>query len=113
MLYQPCMSLYCLFYALRLYANVALCRGGAAMLQEPLNQGNIIAAVGVDLCCIPLPETMGGYALIAQIVAHKGKLFLDGPFCDGEKGLCASNRITQSVVFQILLDDKGDCENPL
>ena len=56
---------------------------------------------------------MGADALIAQIVAHNGKLLLDCPLGDGEKELGASDGITQSVVLQILLDDEGDGEDPL
>ena len=56
---------------------------------------------------------MGADTLIPQVVAHKMELLLDCPLGDGEKKLSASDAIAQSVVLQILLDDEGDCENPL
>lgn len=72
-----------------------------------------MAIVFVYLCGIPFAEAVGADTLIAKIVAHKGKLFLDCPFGDREQGFGASNGIAQNVVFQILADDKGDCENAL
>ena len=58
------MILDCLFYALRLNADVTLRSGGAGVLQEALHQGDVIAAVLVDLSRIPLPEAVGADALI-------------------------------------------------
>ena len=47
-----------LFDPLRLNANVPLRSGGAAVLQQPLNQDDVIAIGLVDLCGIPFTETV-------------------------------------------------------
>ena len=47
-----------------------------AMLQEPLDKGNVIAVLLVYLCGIPFPKAVGADTLM---VAYKGKLFLYGP----------------------------------
>jgi hypothetical protein len=39
------MPLYRLFNPLRLYTNISLRGGGAAVLQEPLDKGDVIAVV--------------------------------------------------------------------
>ena len=43
------MILNCLLNSLRLYADVPLCGGCAAVLQEPLDKGDVIAVRLVDL----------------------------------------------------------------
>ncbi len=53
------MSLNRLFDPLWLNAYVALRDGGGAMLQKPLDQGNVIAIVLVDLCSVPFAEAVG------------------------------------------------------
>ena len=68
-----------LFYPLWLNADIMLCDGNAAVLQEPLYYGNIIAVVFVNLCRIPLPERMCADALIAEIITDNGKLLLYRP----------------------------------
>ena len=107
------MTLNGLFYSLRLHANISLCHGGAAVLQKPLHKGNIIAIGLVYLCGIPLAETVGADTLIAQIIADDLQLLLDGSLCQRENAFFAADAISQTVVFNILLNDKRDCENPL
>ena len=48
----------CCLYLSWLDANIALCYGGATMLQEMLHKSDIIAAVAVDLCGVEFAETM-------------------------------------------------------
>ena len=80
------MILYRLFDSLWLNADVTLCGGGTAVLQELLDKGNVISAVLVNLCGIPLSEAMGADTLIAQIVTDDVKLLLDSSLSDREDG---------------------------
>ena len=59
------MSFDCLLYPLRLNPYIPLRHGGGAVLQEPLDKGDIESAVFVNLRCIPLAEAVGADALIA------------------------------------------------
>ena len=47
------------FNSLRLNPIIPLYDGGGAMLQKPLDQGNVIAIVLVDLCSVPFAEAVG------------------------------------------------------
>ena len=75
-----------------------------------LDKGNIIAAVLVNLRGIPLSEAVGADALIAQIIADKAKLLLYGSLADGEDQIAPAYLMAQTVVFNILLNDKRDGE---
>ena len=72
---------------LRLNADVSLGHGGGAVLQEPLDKGNVIAVVLVDLRRVPLAEAVRADALIAQIVTDASKNLLHFPCRDGEDQL--------------------------
>ena len=104
------MSLNSLLDALRFDANVALCGGGAGVLQQPLHQGDVISAVLVNLGGIPLPEAVSADALIAKVVTDNVKLLLDGPLCHGEDGCGALDTMPQTVVLDVLLDYKRNGE---
>ena len=52
------MSLNGRFNPLRLNANVTLGDGGGAVLQKPLDKGNVVAVGLVDFRSIPLAETV-------------------------------------------------------
>ena len=54
------------------------------MLQEPLDESNVVPAGFVNLCGVPLAETVGADALKAQVVADDGELLLNCAFSDGE-----------------------------
>jgi len=60
-----------LFYPLRLDADVALCDGGGAVLQKPLNKGNVEAVVLVNLRRIPFAEAVSADALILDKLQRK------------------------------------------
>lgn len=112
-LQKPRVPLYCLFYALRLNADVSLCHACAGMLQKTLDKGNVKAVVAVDFCCKVFPKAMGADPLKAQVIAHKGKLLLNGSFGQRKDALIASDPVPQTVVFQILQNHDGNGENPL
>lgn len=112
-LYQHRMLLNGLFNPLRLNADIALRGGGTAVLQESLNQDDVIAIGLVNLGSIPLAEAMGTDALIAQVVADDPQLLLDHSLRDGEHNLCASNPVTQAIIFDVLVEYQGDGEDPL
>lgn len=59
------------FELLLLDADIALGDGGAAVLQELLHQGHIIAVGLVDLGCEKFPKAVGADALEAEEVADK------------------------------------------
>lgn len=107
------MCLYCLFNTSWLNANVALGDACAAVLQKALNKGNVITAVLVNLRCVPLAEAVCADPLKAQVIAHKGKLLLNGSFGQRKDALIASDPVPQTVVFQILQNHDGNGENPL
>jgi len=106
------MLLYGIFYALRFDANVPLCGGGAAMLQQSLNQDNIIAIGLVDLCGIPFSEAVGADILIAQIIADDPKLLLDRALRDWKDDVRSSDTVAQAVVLDVLVEHQRDGENP-
>ena len=58
------MSFNRLLYPLRLNADISLCYLRAVVLQEPLDQGNVIAIVFVDFCRVPFSETVCADSLI-------------------------------------------------
>ena len=98
------MILNCLLNSLRLNADVALRGGGAAMLQQPLHQGYIVAVIFVNLRCVPLAETVGAYIRVAQVIADDGQLLLDRPFRNGKDPIRAPDAVAQTVVLNVLLD---------
>ena len=67
-LYQVSMSLNGFFNSLWLSAYVPLRYCCRAVLQKPLDRGDIIEVVLVYLCGIPFSKDVGAYALIAQLV---------------------------------------------
>ena len=74
------MVLNCLFNSLWLDADVTLCGGGTAVLQEPLDKGDVIAVRLVDFCCVPLAKTVGADSLETQIVTDDCQLLLNCSF---------------------------------
>ncbi len=104
LLYQPRVSFYRLFDALRFNADVALRHACAAVLQKALHKGNVITAILVNFCCIPLAEAVGANPLKAQIVTHKGKLFLYRPFGQGKNAVIATDPIAQALDGMINTD---------
>ena len=69
-----------LFNSLWLDADVTLRGGCAAVLQESLDKGDVIAICLVDLRCVPLAKTVGADSLETQIVADNRQLFLNCSF---------------------------------
>ena len=106
------MILYRLFDPLRLYADVPLRGGCAAVLQQSLHQGNIEAIGIVDFCCVPLAKAVGADSLEAQVIADNLQLLLHCPFCDGEHQLHVPYMVAQTVVLNILVYDHGNSEHP-
>lgn len=112
-LYQLRMSLYRPLYSLWLNPNVSLRNGGGAVLQEPLDKGNIIPILEINFCRIPLPETMRADPLIAQVVTDAGKDLLHFPCRDGEQQGGPSDPVTQAVVLHVLINHKGNGKDTL
>lgn len=69
-----------LFDSLWLDANITLCGGGTAVLQEPLDKGDVITVGLVDFCCVPFAKTVGADSLETQIVIDNRQLFLNCSF---------------------------------
>lgn len=105
------MALYGCLDPLRLNADISLCRSGGAVLQKPLHQGNVITTVFVNLRSVPFAEAVSADALKAQIVADDFQLLLDGSFGQRKNQLVAAEAVPQAIVFDVLLDHQGDCEN--
>ena len=51
--------------------DVTLSHGGAAVLEELLDQGHVIAVCLVDLSCEKFPKAVGADALEAEEIADK------------------------------------------
>ena len=65
------------FEFLLLDPDVTLGDGGAAVLQELLHQGHIIAIGLVDLGCEEFPEAVGADALVPEEIADKFQMLLN------------------------------------
>ena len=100
-----------LLYSLWLDADVTLRGGGTAVLQKPLHQGDVIAVGLVDLRCIPFAKTVGADAIVTQIVADNPQLFLNCSFCNWENGFRFGDAVSQTVILNLLLNDKGNCKD--
>ena len=101
-----------LLNSLRLNANVMLCCGGAAVLQEALNQCNVITIGFVNLSGIPFAEAVRTDTLITQVVTDDSKLLLNGSCRDGKDQVIASNTIAQAVIFNVLCYDQRNGKHP-
>ena len=101
-----------LLYPLWLNADIPLCGGGAAVLQQPLHKGDIVTVILVNLRCVPLAEAVRADTVIAQMVTDKLKLPLYGSLCDGEYPGCAADLVTQAVILNILRYDERDSKHP-
>lgn len=107
------MALNRLLDPLRLDADVALGDGGGAVLQEPLDEGDVVAVVLVDLCGVPFAEAVGADAFVAQIVTDDGELLLDRSGGHREDQVIAAYSVAQTIVFDVLLDDQRDSKDTL
>ena len=99
------------FDPLRFDADVTLSNGGGTVLQEPLDKGDVIPAGFVNLCGVPLAETVGADALKPQVVTNDGKLFLNCAFCDGEDEVFFADAVSQTVILDVLSNDQGNSED--
>lgn len=105
------MLLYGLLDSLWLNADVTLCGGGTAMLQQSLHQSDVISAILVDLRGIPLSKTVGTDAVVTQVVADDAQLFLNGSFCNREDDICRLDLVAKAVVLNVLLDHQRNGEH--
>lgn len=67
----------------------------------------------VNLTRIPFPERMRADSLIAKIFADNGKLLLYGSGGNGKNMVIAANSVAQTIIFNILLNNKGNSKNTL
>ena len=68
------------FKLLLLYADVLLCNGGTAVLEQLLNKNNVISVVNVYFGCVVLPKAVSTYIFITEIVTNNFQLLLDCSF---------------------------------
>ena len=97
--------------SLRLDADITLCDGSRAMLQEPLDKRNVVAVVFVNFGGVPLSEAVGADAFIAKIVTDELQLFLDGSGGNGKDSVLWGNAVSQAVILNVLSNDQGDGED--
>ena len=73
------MSTKCLLDALWFHADVSLCGGRGAVLQEPLHQGDVLAVVVIDFRCEEFTEGMSAdvFIILPQVVTYQGQMMLD------------------------------------
>jgi len=101
------------FEFLLLDPDVALGDGGAAMLQELLDQGHVIAVGLVDLGCEKFPEAVGADALEAEEIADKFQMLLNLPLGEWEKRLVLPDAVILAVDPDPLIQREGYCKFPL
>ena len=111
--YQLCVVLNRLLYPLRLDADIALCGGGGAVLQQPLDKGDIVAVILVNLRGIPLAEAVGADVRVAQIITDNVELLPNGALGDREDIIGVADGIAQAVVLNILLNHQRHREDPV
>ena len=104
------MVLNCLLNSLWFNADVPLGCGCGTVLQQSLDKGNVETVIVVDFRCVPLTEAVGADAINVQIVADDFQLLLDCPFRNRENQFIAPDAVAQTVVLNVLLNDKGNCE---
>ena len=112
-LYQFSMSFNCLFNPLRFDADVSLRNGCAAMLQQTLDKGNVIAVVPIDFRGVPFSEAVSADALITEVITDAGKYLLHLSCSNRKNQLIRSNAVSQAVILYILLNHKRNSENAL
>ena len=105
------MSFNCFLYSLRLNTDVPLSHSSRTMLQKPLNKGDVVTVIFVNLRRVPFTEAVSAYSVIAEVVTDDGELLLYGSFRDGENSLVAFDSIPQAVVLYVLRNHKGHCEH--
>ena len=93
--------------------DVTLRDSGRAMLQKPLDKGNVIPVILVNLRGVPLAEAVGADTVIAQVVTNQFQLLLDSSGGDGEDQVIFVDAMSQTVVFNILSNDYRHSENAL
>ena len=98
------MSLDGLLHLPGLDADVPLGDGGAAVLEELLHQGDIVMAVLIDFSGVVLPEAVGADVPIAQVVADRFQMPLDGPLCHWENPLLRRDIMVQAVAANELIE---------
>ena len=101
------------FEFLLLDADVALGYGGAAVLQELLDQGHVIAVGLVDLRGEEFPETVGADALVAEEVADMLQMLLNLALREREKWLVLPDAVVLAVDPDPLIQREGDGKFPL
>lgn len=81
------------------------------MLQKPLNKGDVVTVIFVNLRRVPFTEAVSAYSVIAEVVTDDGELLLYGSFRDGENQLILLYTVTQTIIFYVLLNDERDGED--
>lgn len=102
-----------IFHFLARDPDISLGHGDGAVLQQLLYQDDIVVVVLVDLRGKELPEGMGAYVLVAQIVRDLLQVLLDSPLRDREHDIILTDIVLQAVDLHKLVDHKGDREGPL
>ena len=97
-----------LFDTLGFNTYISLCGACAAVLKESLYQSDVIAIGVIDLSGVPLAKAVCADTGKSQVVADDCQLLLYCPLCNGEDNITAPNPVSQTVVFNVLLDYKGN-----
>ena len=106
------MSLDGLLHLPGLDADVPLGDGGTAVLEELLHQGDIVIAVLIDFGGIVLPEAVGADVPIAQVVADRFQMPLNGPLRHWENSLLLRDTMVQAVAPDELIEGQRYGEHP-
>ena len=98
--------------ALRLDTDIALRDGRTAVLQKPLDEGNVAVVVLIDFRRVPLPEAVGADALIAKVVADVGEVLLHSPCRERKHPLVRAEALAQAVVVHVLVKYQRHGKHP-
>lgn len=100
------MGFQCFLDPLRFDADIPLGRRWRAVLQQPLNQGDVLPVVVVDTGGKKFSEGMGADLVIvrSQVVAYQGKVILDGAFRDRKDYIVCANFVFNTVALQISVE---------
>ena len=98
---------------LLLDTDISLGDGGAAVLQELLDQGHIIAVGLVNLGCEEFPKTVGADPLEAEEIADKFQMLLNLPLREREKRLVLPDAVVLAVDPDPLIQREGYGKLPL
>ena len=110
---QKQMILYRGFELLLLDPDISLSDSRAAVLQELLDQGHVVAVCLVDLGGKEFPEAVGTDTLVPEEITDKFQMLLDLPLREREKRLILPDAVVLAIDPDPLVQGERNGEFPL